>query len=117
MDDHDRARLRTTIEQTRRHWADRLIELATAAYRARDYERSTELLTRALALDPGQADRIEAAGARIAARSGTEGRSIASRLSLQLQTACRLAVAGITDDDRAIQSVLNWNADVATRHG
>jgi hypothetical protein len=50
-----------TTEQTRRHWAEQLIGQASAAYRQRQYPRATEMLTRALALDPAQSERIEAA--------------------------------------------------------
>ena|ERR1039457_1824134 len=107
----DPQRLRATIEETRRHWADRLIELATRAYRARDYQRAAEMLVRALALDPGQAERIEHAGERVRAKAG--GGSIASRLTLDLQTKCRLAVAGVTGEET--QAVLTWNAGAGER--
>lgn len=103
--------LRATIDETRRHWCDRLIELATAAYRARDYAQAAELLIRALALDPAQAARIEAAGQRVRAKAG--GGSVASRLTLTLQTACRLAVAEVPETD--IQTLLNWNTAAAGR--
>jgi hypothetical protein len=107
------ARLRASVQETRHHWADRLLELATSAYRAHEYERATELLIRALALDPGQSERIEAAGKRIAQKSSSAGKSIESQLTLELQTRCRLAAAGIGADDQGIQGVINWNGDVA----
>jgi hypothetical protein len=40
------------------------------------------MLTRALALDPAQSERIEAAQQRISARAGTSGETIATRLTL-----------------------------------
>lgn len=107
------ARLRASIAETKRHWADRLLQLATAAYFNRDYDGATELLIRALALDPGQSERIEAAGQRIQARAGRESKTIASQLTLDLQTQCRLAAAGIGPDDQGIQGVINWNTDLA----
>ena len=70
------------FEETRRQWAEQLMDQASAAYRQEQYPRAIEMLTRALALDPGQSERIEAAQQRISARAGTSGETIATRLSL-----------------------------------
>src|ERR1019366_7478499 len=55
-----RAETGMDFEETRRQWAEQLMDQASAAYRQEQYPRAIEMLTRALALDPGQSERIEA---------------------------------------------------------
>jgi hypothetical protein len=99
------------IRATRKHWAERLIGLATAAYRERDYPQATEMLVRALALDPASDYRIEAAMERVNARAGTTG-TAASRLTLAQQTAVRMACAQAGDD---AEPLIAWNDALGAR--
>jgi hypothetical protein len=100
------------IRATRRHWAGRLLGLATTAYRERDYPRATEMLVRALALDPASDYRIEAAMERVNAKAGTTG-TAASRLTLNQQTAVRMACAQVNDADA--QPLIEWNQATGAR--
>jgi hypothetical protein len=103
---------RTSIEATRRHWAERLLALATTAYWERDYQRATEMLVRALALDPAQTCRIEAAMERVNAKAGTTG-TAASRLTLGQQTTVRMACAQVGDGQA--EPLIAWNDALGAR--
>jgi hypothetical protein len=100
------------IREIRKRWAERLIGLATTAYRERDYPRATEMLVRALALDPARDYRIEAAMERVNARAGTTG-TVASRLTLDQQTAVRMACAQADDADT--EPLIAWNQAIGAR--
>jgi hypothetical protein len=110
-------RLRTTIAETKIHWANRLADMAFTFYMEGRYTDASEHIYKALALDPSQHERFEAAARRIQTRATNRNQPIAARLSLRLQTQCRLVAAGITPDDKAISEVLNWNQTLGAIDG
>jgi hypothetical protein len=66
----------------------------------------------ALALDPAWDYRIEAAMERVNARAGTTG-TVASRLTLDQQTAVRMACAQADDADT--EPLIAWNQAIGAR--
>lgn len=99
-------RLRATIAETRSHWANRILELATAAYMAEDYTRASELVVRALALDPAMYKRCAAASQRITDKAREAGQKTAHRLKLASQTRCRQMMIGEDVTDEAVEELL-----------
>ena len=137
------APLPDTARTIRKHWADRLLELARAAWRARDYNRAFELISRCAELDPvrGQiwADALRAITKAVppgtapragrVVRSGLWGQVIECGCGrkfgrpngqqgvscLTCQSRTRLMVTGIDQDDVALARLRQHNARVISQ--
>jgi hypothetical protein len=100
---------RTRIQENRTHWANRLSKMSGEAYRDGDCTRASELIMKALALDPWQAERFGICAKAIQVKAANAGQETAARLSLRAQTQCRLAAAGITHGDPELVKANAWN--------
>jgi len=89
-------------EEDRAALAQQADHAAGLCFRRGDYARAAALISLAADLDPSRADTWASRQARIRER--------ADHAPLAIQTATRLAAAGLTPDDPGLVTIADWNA-------